>query len=48
VAAGLVLFENSTANYTAQATQIRAATAAALAKGVKTWHLVHTVPTQSA
>lgn len=44
----VVLFESSTTDYTAQATQIRAATAAATAKGVRTWHLVHSVPTQAA
>lgn len=44
----VVLFESSTTDYTAQATQIRAATAAARTKGVQTWHLVHSVPTQSA
>jgi len=44
----VVLFESSTTDYTAQAAQIRAATAAATTKGVKSWHLVHTVPTQSA
>lgn len=44
----VVLFESSTTDYTAQATQIRAATAAARTKGVQAWHLVHTVPTQSA
>jgi hypothetical protein len=44
----VVLFESSSADYTAQASQIAAATAAARTKGVSTWHLVHSVATQSA
>jgi hypothetical protein len=44
----VVLFESSSADYTAQATQIATATAAARSKGVSTWHLVHSVTTQSA
>ncbi len=44
----VVLFESSSTDYTAQATQIATATAAARAKGVATWHLVHSVATQSA
>lgn len=44
----VVLFESSSADYSAQAPQIAAATAAARSKGVSTWHLVHSVATQSA
>jgi hypothetical protein len=44
----VVLFESSSADYTTQATQIAAATATARSKGVSTWHLVHSVATQTA
>jgi hypothetical protein len=44
----VVLFESSSADYTAQATQITSATAAARSKGVSTWHLVHSVATPTA
>lgn len=44
----VVLFESSSADYSAQAVQIAAATATARSKGVSTWHLVHSVATQTA
>lgn len=43
-----VLFESSTADYTTYAAQVSAATATARAKGVQSWHLVYSVPTQAA
>lgn len=42
-----VLFESDTSSYTSQAQPITNATATARAKGVLTWHLVHSVPAQA-
>lgn len=43
-----VLFESSTTDYTTYAAQVSAATATATAKGVQSWHLVYSVPSQAA